>query len=464
MIESWKTWQRLLFATLLLASATLIYLATAKTAILLIDGEEMTVLTHARRVETALIDAGFVPQEGDRIYPPPSSALRDGERIEVISGQMVSVRRGSDVHQVRTTERTVPGILSALGILLMPGDRIWVDGIPLDAPEKVFAEVPDSITLQEATAIQLSVGGEQIQLYSSAPSLGEALDEAGIQLLEGDRLRPGPATPVEDVGRAVLRRAQPLTIEAEGEIVQTRVVADTVSEALRMAGVTLSGLDYTVPAPAENLPEDGRIRVIRVREEVLIEQVPVPFDTVYEAAPDLEIDQQTVLEPGSYGILATRVRVRSEDDQEVSRVIEGEWTAREPESRRIGYGTKIVIRTMSTPDGPIQYWRAVRMWATSYSPSRAGVPDDYPWFGITACGKKLKKGLVAIDNRYIPFHTMMYVPGYGMAEACDIGGGVIGRWIDLGYEDHNFKSWLQYVTVYFLTPVPPASSIAWIFP
>jgi 3D (Asp-Asp-Asp) domain-containing protein len=104
------------------------------------------------------------------------------------------------------------------------------------------------------------------------------------------------------------------------------------------------------------------------------------------------------------------------------------------------------------------------MYATSYSPSRAGVPDDWPWFGITACGKELVKGLVAIDNRYIPFHTMMYVPGYGFAEACDIGGGVKGRWIDLGYEDHNWKNWHQYLTVYFLTPVPPASTIAWVFP
>jgi 3D (Asp-Asp-Asp) domain-containing protein len=58
----------------------------------------------------------------------------------------------------------------------------------------------------------------------------------------------------------------------------------------------------------------------------------------------------------------------------------------------------------------------------------------------------------------------MYVVGYGRAEAADVGGGVRGRWIDLGYEDHNFVNWHEYVTVYFLTPVPPASSIVWIFP
>jgi 3D (Asp-Asp-Asp) domain-containing protein len=56
------------------------------------------------------------------------------------------------------------------------------------------------------------------------------------------------------------------------------------------------------------------------------------------------------------------------------------------------------------------------------------------------------------------------VPGYGFAYACDTGGGVKGRWIDLGYEDDNYQPWHQYVTVYFRTPVPSPDSIAWIIP
>jgi 3D (Asp-Asp-Asp) domain-containing protein len=130
----------------------------------------------------------------------------------------------------------------------------------------------------------------------------------------------------------------------------------------------------------------------------------------------------------------------------------------------VGYGTNIVIRTVSTDNGTIEYWRAVRMWATSYSASRAGVSPDARNFGITASGKPLTKGLVAIDRRYIPFGTQMYVPGYGYALAADTGSGVKGRWIDLGYDDDNYVSWHQYVTVYFLTPVPPENSIVWIFP
>jgi 3D (Asp-Asp-Asp) domain-containing protein len=132
--------------------------------------------------------------------------------------------------------------------------------------------------------------------------------------------------------------------------------------------------------------------------------------------------------------------------------------------RVIGYGTKITVRVLDTPDGPLEYWRAYTVYATSYSASRAGVPRTARNYGITASGRPLTKGLIAVDRRYIPFNTRLYVPGYGFALAADTGGGVKGRFIDLGYDDWNYVRWGKVVTVYFLTPIPPADQIAWIIP
>jgi len=33
-------------------------------------------------------------------------------------------------------------------------------------------------------------------------------------------------------------------------------------------------------------------------------------------------------------------------------------------------------------------------------------------------------------------------------------GNYTGAWIDLGYPDDNYVIWHQYVTVYYLTPIP----------
>jgi resuscitation-promoting factor RpfB len=146
--------------------------------------------------------------------------------------------------------------------------------------------------------------------------------------------------------------------------------------------------------------------------------------------------------------------VRIENGEEVSRSVEAEWVARPPRSRIVGYGTKIVIRTIDTPEGPLEYWRAVRMYATSYSPCRI-FRDRCD--SSTALGAELKKGVLAMTNAWCRYTCgdRMYIPGYGTGTVLDTGGGIPGRyWIDLGYSDDDYVSWHHWVTVYFLTPVP----------
>jgi 3D (Asp-Asp-Asp) domain-containing protein len=49
----------------------------------------------------------------------------------------------------------------------------------------------------------------------------------------------------------------------------------------------------------------------------------------------------------------------------------------------------------------------------------------------------------------------VYIPGYGFATIADTGGGIPGTpWIDLGYSDEDYEQWAQWVTVYFLAPIP----------
>jgi 3D (Asp-Asp-Asp) domain-containing protein len=149
-----------------------------------------------------------------------------------------------------------------------------------------------------------------------------------------------------------------------------------------------------------------------------------------------------------------RVRIRYRDGEEVARQVESESVIRPPQNRLIGYGTRVVVRTAVVDGVTIEYWRAVRMYATSYSPCRSDANRCYPF---TASGKRVERGVVGVTLQW--YYQMrgqaVYIPGYGRATIEDTGAGIPGRlWIDLGYSDADYQPWHQWVTVYFLTPVP----------
>jgi uncharacterized protein YabE (DUF348 family) len=326
--------------------------------------------------------------------------------------------------------------------------------LPTLAPATPAPLIPITISVLD--------NGLPAQIETTAPTIGLALWEAGYRLYLADGVQPALDQPVRPGLAISVTRAQPLTLIADGRMLVIRTSQVTVGAALAEAGLALVGLDYAIPSIEQ--PVDGVIRVVRVREEVLVSQEALPYETVYQAQAEWEIDTVQALQAGVNGSKERRVRVRYEDGVEVSRVDEGEFLTQSPTPYIIGYGTNIVIRTLDTPDGPVEYWRSYTMYATSYAAKFLSRPPDSPNYGRTASGKILTKGLVAIDRNLMPFGTRLYVPGYGLAEAADTGGGVKGRFIDLGFDDWNYESWHWEVTVYFLTPTPPADQIRWIIP
>ncbi len=325
------------------------------------------------------------------------------------------------------------------------------------------APPPESLAPSpELLPVTLVEDGEWQELQLSAGTIGRALAAANRVVYVGDRVEP-PLDALVRSGMAIeIVRARSILIHVDGRELPFRTHQQQVAGVLSEIGVTLTGRDFTYPSLSA--PAVDEIRVVRMSDRFRIDYAPVPFDKQWQGVANLEIDQTRMVQAGQNGLMARRMRVQLQDGVASEGALIDEWIQKPPVSRVVGYGMSIPIRTVDTPYGPLEYWRAVPMFATSYSPSRAGTPLDAPWFGLTRSGKVLKKGMVATDPRLIPLGTRLYVPGYGLATVEDTGGGVRGRMIDLGYEDHNFRSWRAYLTVYLRTPVPPASQITWILP
>jgi len=263
---------------------------------------------------------------------------------------------------------------------------------------------------------------------------------------------------------AEILRAKPVTIEVDGRMVKTRTQARSVAQLLSEAGIRLLSKDYTVPDLDAEAVEAMSIRVVRVIEAWVWETEDIPYQTISRLDDALELDQQRTDQNGSLGVRKRRVRIVYEDGEEKKRMVAEEWIERQPTTRIVSYGSKIVVREQQTPDGTIRYWRKIRMLATSYTPATCGKEPDHPLYGITRLGWKATKGIIAVDPRVINLRAEVYVPEYGFGSAGDTGGLIKGRRIDLCYDEDNLVLWNNWVDVYLLEPAPPANEIAWILP
>lgn len=481
--------QGLLALAAIVGALVLLGLGLARTGVPItieVDGRRDQVRTHAATVGQALRHAGFDWYDEDLIRPSLMAPIEPGATIRVRRARLAAVRADGQTRQLRTQATSVGGLLAEAGVGVGPGDEIWLGErrVRLDSSldsaagsdrqvshrgggredPAVTVAGPPLLVLRRAASLVLDDDGKVITLYTTASTVAQALQEHGIHLYLGDAVSPGLQEPVEAGMTISIRRSVPVQIQVDGRTVHTRTRAETVAGVLGQEGIALVGKDRVEPRLSDPVRAGMTVRVTRVREEFVVEFEAIPFATVWVPDPQLEIDQRRLAQEGQVGLNKRRYRVVYEDGQEVERFLEDSWAEQPPITKTLAYGTKIVVRTLETPDGPIEYWRKMRVYTTSYKPSSCGKSRDHPRYGYTRLGLKLRIGIVAVDPTVIPLNTWMYVPGYGVARAADTGGGVKGKFVDLGYEDHNYQSWHWWSDIYLLTPVPTASKIRWILP
>ena len=459
-----KKYLHLGIATILIAGGiALLFLSLQREFTVQVDGTRTRLTSAALTTGGVLKAAGANPAENDCVQPP-AGALADPSRLLTLERNRpvtLLAQPGSTLLEASTCSPFAGGVASAAGLLLFPGDSLWQGARKLAPSDRVDGATP-ALVFRRAFPLTVTENGITRTFASSAPTLGEALAENGYQLTLADLVSLPLESEMNEPLEVTLQRAQPVNITTSGGELTTLAAGPTVGEALAQAGFPLQGLDISIPAESDPLPADGKIRVVRVREETPIRETFLPFSVKYIEDPNTELDRQSIVSAGQQGIQAERERVRLEDGVEVARVTDAKWTVQDPQPEQRGYGTKIEIRTLDTPNGPVEYWRAVNVYATSYSPCRSGVSKC---LNGTSSGMPVSQGTIGVTRAWYSWMVgqKLFVPGYGIGVIGDVGGGIPGkRWIDLAYTDEAYVPWSSYVTVYFLTPVP--KTIPWILP
>lgn len=428
------------------------------------DNEVHLVKGEYDNVEEVLSAAGLQVRAEDIVSPALSASIAPGDTIQIQRAIPVTLRTDSGVQTRWTLQSTLGAFLAEADVTVGRTDQVFADGERVTFADLERTPLTNLVEVGQFINITIIENNNRINMRTAAQTVGEALEEAGLNIFAADGVEPPLGSWVSPDMNIIVRRSKPLTIRADGQVVQTRSHHTNVLAVLAEAGVGLIGQDFTRPGPDVTLESGDTIEVVRVTEDFRVEDEEIAFESLFQGTDQLELDQRAVLSEGVSGILRRRIRVRYENGVEVSQTSDGEWVAREPVSRVVGFGTNVVIRVVDTPSGALEYWRVVRMRVTAYTAASSGKAPDHPGYGITASGLQAGTGIVAVDPSVIPFRSEVYVPGYGVGYAGDTGGGVKGRWIDLGYDEDELVAWSGYVDVFYLTPAPPADQINYLLP
>lgn len=205
-------------------------------------------------------------------------------------------------------------------------------------------------------------------------------------------------------------------------------------------------LGESTPSPSETIPVNQPVTTQSSFTEKLQDEVEViPKKVIYQDDPETETGEEKVLKEGEDGKKTKIIKITySKDGEEYSREIVSVETA-PPKAKNILRGTKIVWKTLDSPDGEIKYWKKMRVYATHYDSHCPGCDET------TAIGLRAGKGVIAVDPSVIPLRTKVYIPGYGSAIAGDTGGSIKGKIIDLGFDDARTSGWsAHFVDIYLL--------------
>lgn len=306
--------------------------------------------------------------------------------------------------------------------------------------------------------------GQRVVTYTSfATDPAEVLGQAGMDLGENDTYT---TQTVEGAQTITVRRAQTITIDYHGKAMTASSFGETVGELLSRLELDVSGEDMVCPG-MDTLTWDGMF--LQVDQVVTVQEtytVTIPHSIRYCDNAAVPQGVEEVLVQGVDGELLCTANVSYVDGREVERQVLTERLIHSPVTEVVGQGTGAVPEPtspeampvigdgyISLPTGEVlTYTGIATVRATAYTHTDAGC--DF----ITATGTTVHRGTVAVDPRFIPYGTRMFIVSndgayvYGISTAEDCGGDIKGDRMDLYFPTYNecILFGRRDCTVYFL--------------
>ncbi|MGL4791148.1 MAG: 3D domain-containing protein [Anaerotignaceae bacterium] len=272
-----------------------------------------------------------------------------------------------------------------------------------------------------------------------ANTVGEMLEELGIELNEGDSISKELDKEIKNNDRIEIKRAVQVVLEIDNELQMIYSSHQNVGEVLDEYD-ELVGDEYTLHDVKESsaVREQMTISISTRKEELVTETQEIPFETVEVETEDLFIGESRVAARGFVGEKIFTVKNTYFGGELESSEVVGIVEMVQPITEVIEIGITPIPEPEPEPEpepsnviNGFAYSNVMKVTATAYTPYDPGCN------GITATGVRAERGIIAVDPRVIPLGTEVYVQGYGYAIAADTGGAIKGNKIDICVDTKN---------------------------
>jgi len=257
-----------------------------------------------------------------------------------------------------------------------------------------------------------------------AGTVEDILEKNDVKLGRQDVVQPGMDAPVKKNMKIIVTRAFKVKVLADGQVKTIYTTPVSIQKAIAQAGFKLGEKDIVKTLPVAKVKPNQEIELIRVSEQEVKIEEPVPFGVERVDDPTLEKGLTKTVTPGKNGIARNTVRITFYNGQEGKREIIASEVLAQPQNKVLAMGS---ITEVSRGGDRMDFREAKFMQASAYT---------YTGYR-TATGVNPAVGMVAVDPSVIPMGTRLYIEGYGYARAADTGGAVKGDKIDLFMEEYS---------------------------
>ena len=317
--------------------------------------------------------------------------------------------------------RTLAGVMVILTIFLMGA-----------APYESFGP---------GERVVFTAGGYTRTVQTQSETVLELLDELGVYIHRFDRVTPPFETPIHAGMTIEIERSYPVYIQLDDNepvVFYVRPGAAVVTIAADFARDTSTNESYQfhfAPELTRHRPMRGEtVHLQTIEWKTVTEYELLEFERVYIESFLVPVGEFHVYREGQVGWGRRIYQTEYISGVQVDKtLLISDYYSRPLE--------EIVHMGVALPEGMaisacgvvFSYSRLILMESTAYTLSEActGRHPSHPLFGVTASGMMAQRGIVAVDTNVIPFHTQMYIEGYGFAVAGDRGGAIRGYKVDV---------------------------------